>query len=270
MDYSTNTIKKNVANKAAGPFRPSLFCFLSIQRKTEKRSIKHFSIINGRKKAMKHLIREIGLESTELQFYFDGDTFTEKAGDFCYTLFLIQNDGYGRLSGLNIDEYKEVKQRAGRILDGFNYVDNGGRNYDGSKTTYKQTMEDENIRFNPTLCARLRKWSENADENKPKDIAAFLTITTGRKWETSSARGYCQGDYADIVYCTEFYTEQGIDEAGDIWMGCAKEFCVTDYESDDDEEGYTVYGYIVADCQARTDEDYKRIVCDYAGINPAP
>lgn len=217
---------------------------------------------------MKHLIREIEPECAELGFYFDGDTFTSRAGNFCYTLFIIQNERYGRLSGLNADVYREVVEKAGRLLDGFNYVDNGGRNYDGGKATYKQAMEDENIRFNPTTCARLRKWAENANEDKTEDIAAFLSIITGRKWDVSSARGYCQGDYADIVYCTDFYTETGIDEAGDIFFGCAKEFSVTDYENDDDTEDFTVYGYIVADCQARTDEDYKRIVCDYAGINP--
>lgn len=217
---------------------------------------------------MKHLIREIEPESAELQFYFDGDTFTSRAGDFCYTLFIVVNEGYGRLSGLNIDEYKEVKQRAGRILDGFNYVDNGGRNYDGKKATYKECMEDENIRFNPTTCARLRKWAENADEDKTEDIAAFLTIITGRKWETSSARGYCQGDYCELVYCTDIYTEQDIDIAGDIYLGCAKEFCIVDYIDDGTEYDDATYGYIVADCQARTDEDYKRIVCEYAGIEP--
>lgn len=217
---------------------------------------------------MKHLIREIEPESAELYFYFDGDTFTEKAGDFCYTLFIIQNEGYGRLSGLNADVYKEVMQQAENIIDSFEYVDDGGRNYDGSKATYKQAMEDEKISFNPRKCFLLRQWAGSANTGKPEDIAAFLTITTGRKWETSSARGYCQGDFADIVYCTDFYSEQGIDEAGDIFFGCAKEFSVTDYENDDDTEGFTVYGYIVADCQARTDEDYKQIVCDYAGISP--
>lgn len=217
---------------------------------------------------MKHLIREIEPECAELQFYFDGDTFTSRAGDFCYTLFIVVNEGYGRLSGLNIDEYKEVKQRAGKILDGFNYVDNGGRNCDGSKATYKQAMEDESIRFNPTTCARLRKWAENADIDKPEYIAAFLTIITGRKWDVSSARGYCQGDYCELVYCTDIYTEQDIDIAGDIYLGCAKEFCVADYNDDGTEYDDAVYGYIVADCQAWTDEDYKRIVCEYASINP--
>ena len=217
---------------------------------------------------MKHLIREIEPECAELGFYFDGDTFTSRAGDFCYTLFIVVNEGYGRLSELNIDEYKEVKQRAGRILEGFNYVDNGGRNYDGSKATYKQAMEDESIRFNPTTCARLRKWTENADIDKPEYIAAFLTIITGRKWDVSSARGYCQGNYCELVYCTDIYTEQDIDIAGDIYLGCAKEFCVADYNDDGTEYDDAVYGYIVADCQAWTDEDYKRIVCDYAGIEP--
>lgn len=217
---------------------------------------------------MKHLIREIEPECAELGFYFDGDTFTSRAGDFCYTLFIVVNEGYGRLYGLNIDEYKEVKQRAGRVLDGFNYVDNDGRNYDGSKATYKQAMEDENIRFNPTTCARLRKWAENADEDKTEDIAAFLSIITGRKWETSSACGYCQGDYCELVYCTDIYQAKDIEIAGDIYLGCAKEFCVADYNDDGTEYDDATYGYIVADCQARTDEDYKRIVCEYAGIKP--
>ena len=58
----------------------------------------------------------------------------------------------------------------------------------------------------------------------------------------------------------------------------AKEFCVIeieDYqapETEDEEATYTekesCYGFFVADCEAWKDEDYKRIVCEWEGIDP--
>lgn len=210
---------------------------------------------------MKHLIREIEPECAELQFYFDGDTFTEKAGDYCYNLFILSFDR-GRVYGLNSDEYERIQSQATELADQFTDIK------DGYMTcSYKDIMKDCGIPFSPTACHRLKEWTDKYSPDDTDGIAAFLSITTGHKWTTTSATGYCQGDYAEIVYCPDFYPN-GVDAEGDIFLGCAKEFSVTDYENDDDTEGSTVYGYIVADCQAWTDEDYKRIVCGYAGINP--
>ncbi|HHX71168.1 MAG TPA: hypothetical protein GX708_24375, partial [Gallicola sp.] len=38
------------------------------------------------------------------------------------------------------------------------------------------------------------------------------------------------------------------------------------YLDENGEEDYTVWGYIIADCQAWKDEDYKRLVCEWACI----
>ena len=53
---------------------------------------------------------------------------------------------------------------------------------------------------------------------------------------------------------------------GDVFFGCAKEFVVIDLDKNG-EEADSVGGYIVADCQANADEDYKRIVCEWAEID---
>jgi len=77
-------------------------------------------------------------------------------------------------------------------------------------------------------------------------------------------RGYCQGDYIEVVYCKEHHKD-GVRQYGEIWLGVAKEFDTIDLD-ENGEEIDTCGGYIVADCQVRTDEDYKRLVCDWACI----
>lgn len=215
---------------------------------------------------IKNIIREVPGEQAELSSYFDGDCFNENAGDYGYTLFIISNEGYGRLHGLNIDEYKRVMKQAENILEGFDSVDNGLTDYDGNKYTYKSVMQDNDIPYTSRKCHLLREWAKDADTSKPESIASFLDIITGKTWEVSSASGYCQGDYVEIVYCTQYYPEN-VEKYGEIWLGAAKEFCVIDLD-ENGEEADSCYGYIVADCEARGDDDYKRLVCEWAGINP--
>ena len=134
--------------------------------------------------------------------------------------------------------------------------------------TYKQVMKDNGLAYNSTFCHKLREWAKNVDDyNADTDaIAEYLTITTGKTWATSSASGYCQGDYCEIVYCKEYYPEN-VRKYGEIFLGCAKEFCVIDLD-ENGEESDCVGGYIVADCEAWKDEEYKRLVCEWAGIKP--
>ena len=69
-----------------------------------------------------------------------------------------------------------------------------------------------------------------------------------------------------MVYCPEHY-KQGVKAYGEVWLGCAKEFGVIDLD-ENGEETDSCWGYIVADCEARDDADYKRLVCEWAGIKP--
>lgn len=215
---------------------------------------------------IKSIIREVPGEQAELSFYFDGDCFNENAGDYGYTLFIISRDRY-RLGGLNIEEYKRVIEKANDIVNGFEAVDSGDKSiYNCHKFTYKEVMQDNDIPYTSHKCHLLREWAKDADPDKPESIAAYLSITTGKKWDVSSAYGYCQGDYVQIVYCKQYYPEN-VRKYGEIWLGAAKEFCVIDLD-ENGEETDSCYGYIVADCEARGDDDYKRLVCEWAGIKP--
>lgn len=216
----------------------------------------------------KYIIRELPPDRADLGFWFDGDMYSEASGDYFNTLFIINDDGCGRLSGLNIEEYKNVQRRARDIIEDFEYtkehIENGDRDRNGKRPTYKEVMELYCIEYNPAKCHALKEWAESGDENEPEDIAAFLTITTGKKWDVTGVTGYCQGDYVELVYCPERYRE-GVQAEGEVWLGCAREFGVIELD-ENGEEGDAVYGYIVPDCMGWRDEDYKRIVSEWACI----
>lgn len=214
---------------------------------------------------IKNIIREVAPEACDFRTYFDDDGLTSAGGDYCYNLFIISNDGWGRISGFNIDEYKNIQDKIDHILDGFDDVKNPGNAYNWTGySSYKEVMRDFGIDYNPRKCHALKEWAKKADAGKPDSVADYLTITTGKKWAVKGVCGYCQGDYVDIVYCVEHYDD--VRPYGEIWMGCGKEFCVIDVDEDGNETD-ECYGYIIADCQAWKDEDYKKLVCEWAGIN---
>lgn len=205
-----------------------------------------------------YIIREVEPESTDFSFYFEDDGLTEAGGDYCNNLFIVAQERHS--SGFNEKEYRNVQDKAEAIMDCFNDIREG---YDTYKS-YKEAMECNNIAYTSRKCHLLKEWEKNADLCKTESMAAFLTITTGKKWTTASAHGYCQGDYVEMVYCPEHYKE-GVKSYGEIWLGAGKEF-YTITLGENGEEDDTCYGYIIADCQARNDEDYKRLVCKWACI----
>lgn len=211
----------------------------------------------------KYIVREVEPEAADFSLYFDDDGLTSAGGSYFYNLFIVSNDGYGRRSGFNMEEYEKITRQAENIIDGFADVREDGF-YSWTYTTFKECMIDNGISYNPRKCHTLKEWALDADAYNTEDIAKFLTITTGKEWSVASARGYCQGDYVEIVYCPEYY--ESPEEYGEIWLGAAKEFCVIDLD-ENGEEIDSCYGYIVADCKAWRDEDYKRIVCEWAGID---
>lgn len=214
---------------------------------------------------IKNIIREVPPEACELSFYFDDDGLTEAGGDYCYNLFII-GDGR-RVGGFNEEAYVKIQKQADAILDGFYDVEHPNSGYCWtSYESYKAVMEDFGIPYNSRRCHALKEWAKEADTSEPESIAEFLTITTGKKWDVTGVCGYCQGDCVEIVYCPEHY-KSGVQHYGEVWLGCAKEFCVIDVD-DEGEEGDSVYGFIVADCEVRDDEDYKRIICEWNDLNP--
>lgn len=213
---------------------------------------------------MKWIIREMEPEAADLSFAFDDCGLTEAGGEFCYNLFIVPDHN---TRGFNAEAWKREVQEANYILDGFGDVRDPGNCYNWSRyTSYKEVMEDNGLKYSPRKCHLLKEWAETADTSEPESMAAYLTITTGKRWDVENVSGYCQGDCCTLVYCPEFYRE-GVNRYGEIWLGCAKEFLVIDLD-ENGEEVDSCGGYIVADCEAWTDEQYKKIVCNWAGIEP--
>lgn len=213
-------------------------------------------------KKIKYIIREIPPEQSDFSYYFDDDGLTEAGGDYCNNLFIVAQSR--RSSGFNEEEYQNIVEQAEAILDGFHDVNDKWTNGYNSFATYKEAMEYYGIPYTSRKCHLLKEWAKTADISDTDSIAEYLTITTGKEWATESAYGYSQGDYVKMVYCPEHYTD-GVKHYGEIWLGAATEFSIT-FLNETGEEDETVYGYIVADSQAWKDEDYKRLVCEWAGI----
>lgn len=216
----------------------------------------------------KYIIRQVPEEQADFTTYFDCDCFTEKSGDYCNTLFIIQRD-YGRVSGINSAEYERIENELCDLITDFDWVKDKGRDYDGRPITYKKVMLDHGIKYSPAMCHKLKLFHESIPEFwKPEAIAEYLTIKTGKKWELTSSRGYCQGDYVEIIFCSDVYSEKEAETAGDIYLGAASEYCLIPLDENGEEiETETCYGFIVSDWQ--TDhENIKKTLCELTDTNP--
>ena len=206
---------------------------------------------------IKYIIRERDPEYSDFSGFFDCDCYNENSGDYLNTLFIVPSRN---CRGYNEEEYNNVVWKAEHLLEDFNDIKNKW-----SFGTYKECMNFYQINFSPKKCHDLKEWAKSADPLEAETIAEFLTITTGHKWTTGSATGYCQGDYVEMVYCQERY-KNGVQAEGELWLGCGKEFYVIEID-ENGEEIDSCGGFYVADCQAWRDEDYKKLVCEWYCIN---
>lgn len=218
-------------------------------------------------KNVKHIIREVDPEHCSFSLYFDCDGLTGTGGDYCYNLFII--DDARKLSGFNSEEYANIQEEIEDLLE--IYEDIVNESMYAEYPSLAEMLVDFNLIDNINNTKRVKKFSDFfkncSDTHSTERTADYLTLKTGKEWKVESAYGYCQGDYVEIVYCPEHYTG-GVKHYGEIWLGAAKEFCTIELD-ENGEEVDACYGYIVADCQAFKDEDYKKLVCEWAGLDEA-
>lgn len=210
---------------------------------------------------MKNIIREVS--DPDFEFYFDGDCFNKYSGDYNNTLFIITSDYYGYshhyYSALNKEDFEDLKKDVSYCLTDVEDKIDGYNDYFKS---VKEIMEYYNLPYNPTNCKKLKDLANGEDFESPKTLAAYLSIKTGKKWDTYVSRGYCQGDYAEIVFCRDNYKEDDLNIISDMYWGMGKEFCIL-FDGDEDN---AVYGYYIADCEYRTNEDLKTYFCKMEGF----
>lgn len=229
----------------------------------------------------KYIIKEVPAEQADFSIYFDDDGLTSAGGDYCYNLFIIAQSRNS--SGFNEKEYQNIQAEIEELLEGYTDIVNKSdyAQYSSIGTMLLDHGLINNInntkhikaytQFFADCCEKPHSpygnYPDNFTAHNTEKTAEYLTLKTGKEWATGSATGYSQGDYVEMVYCKEHYTE-GVKHYGEIWLGAGKEFSIT-FLNEEGEEDYTVYGYIVADSQAWQDEEYKRLVCKWEGIDEA-
>ena len=178
----------------------------------------------------KIIAKEVNPAYVDFSLYFYDDSLKSVSGENC-AVYIVPGDRR-RYGGFNLDEYREIELHAQAVINDY---ENG---YPVEET--------------------LKEWAEYADPHNTNDIAEFLTITTGEKWEVKAFTGYSQGDYCEVVYCVNHYTPERITEIGELWLGCGTEFCI---------EG--CYGYFVPESiRWREGETLRKYLADSYGCEP--
>ena len=229
-------------------------------------------------KKINYIIREVPPEQAEFSFYFDDDGLKESGGDYCYNLFIVAQSR--NCGGFNEKEYtslqNEIESLLGMYTDIVNkssyaqYSSVGAMLFDlGLVNNIHNTRRIKEIAEWLKACnekpnSPWRNYETQAEAFPEETTAEYLTFKTGKEWTTESATGYSQGDYVQMVYCSEHYGND-VKHYGEIWLGAGKEFYTIDLD-ENGEEIDTCGGYIIADSQAWKDEDYKKLVCEWACI----
>lgn len=165
----------------------------------------------------KIIAREVEPKAIDFSFFFDDDGIKSAGGENC-AVYIPETQN---TVGFNVDEYNDIVALADDIIDAFDDVGNYYK-------SHKEAMEDYSIKYTSKKCADLKKWVKNANTSDADDIAEFLTIITGKKYNCRSFHGYCQGDYCEVVYCEETHSDEYIKMIGKVYLGCATEFCIDD------------------------------------------
>jgi hypothetical protein len=200
----------------------------------------------------KIIAKEVNPAHVDFSYYFDDDGLRSIGGENC-AVYIVPADRR-RYNGFNLEEYEEIEQTADSLIEAFKEVSPDNEYY----PTYKEAMLSHNIEYTSRKCHLLRKWTEYANPYDTDDIADYLTITTGEKWEVKAFTGYSQGDYCEVVYCVNHYTPERINEIGNFWLGCGTEFCI---------DGCCGY-FVIDELRWEEGEALRKYLADSYGCEP--
>lgn len=196
----------------------------------------------------KVVFREV--EYTDYTSLYDDDGIKEISGKN-NALYIIAGRGY---MPVNEIEYQEIANTAENIANDFLDLMNGNGYYFKS---FKEICNYYGVKYSPAMVNKLKKYAEKYTGDFD-NIAEYLTITTGEKWNTYTATGYNQGDYATGIYCENHYTDEILDLYVGAAVGTVTEFCRID---GDDE----CYGFFVPDEIFWNTDKLKKYLADIYG-----
>lgn len=202
----------------------------------------------------KYIMRQIAPEYTDFALYFDDDGLKSVSGE-CNAVYI--NDGRDYLLGFNRDEFSEMYLELCGLVEDYN-----DETYDSLDELFEDCARDiPKEKFNELKdlvwdCANNRNGITN------DHMAWFLEIKTGKKWNSKSFRGYSQGDYCEVVYCTDVYSDESIKEIGKMYLGCGSEFECIDCDKNGNPTDEICGGYFAIDDIVWTEDE--RLVKHFA------
>ena len=98
-------------------------------------------------------------------------------------------------------------------------------------------------------------------------LCHVASIVLGKEYEHGTIRGCCQGDWQEVFYPVENWTDKELENFETEYFNTGEEWMVHDElqdpESPEEISGWTVY------CHGWRDEDVRKEIADAAGADPA-
>jgi len=193
------------------------------------------------------------LEYTDVDILYDNDGIKEISGKN-NALYIIAGREY---CPVNDSEYHNIKNTAENLAYDICDFMEGNNTY---FKNYKEILKYYGVKFSPAAVKKFKIWADKFT-GELEDIADYLTLTTGEKWNTYTETGYSQGDYATGIYCENHYTDESLALYVGAAAGTITEFCRVE-----DEE--TVCGYFVPDEIKWNTEKLRAYLSDIYGDKP--
>lgn len=190
------------------------------------------------------------VEYTDYTSLYDDDGIKEISGKN-NALYIIAGRDY---MPVNKAEYQEISNTAENIANDFCDLMNGNEYYFKS---FKEICNYYGVKYSPWIVSKLKKYAEKYTGDFD-NIAEYLTITTGEKWNTYTATGYSQGDYATGIYCENHYTNEILELYVGSAVGTVTEFCRIDGNDE-------CYGFFVPDTISWNTDKLKKYLADIYG-----
>ena len=198
----------------------------------------------------KIIFREV--EYADFTSLYDDDGIKEISGKN-NALYIIAGRDY---MPVNAAEYEKIANNAENIAYDFIDLMTGNGYYFKS---FKEICNYYGIKYSPWIVNKLKKYAKNYTGDYD-NIAEYLTITTGEKWNTYTATGYSQGDYATGIYCENHYTDDALELYVGAAVGTVREFCRI-------ENNDKCFGFFVPDDVTWNTDKLKAYLADIYGDN---
>lgn len=207
--------------------------------------------------ANKVIFREVSPECQEMDYLYDNDIIAGKCGDGYENsiLYVLGCDGY---AVTNNQEWESLCNLVDNIVSDFNALMGNDHYY---FNTYKEVLRYYGIKYSPVMVHKLKAFAESYDDRSMEDIAEYLTITTGKEWETYTVTGYCQGDYATGIYCKDHWDAESLELYVGAAAGTVSEFCRIDGED-------VCWGYYVTDDIKWNEDKLREYLAGMEGDKP--